>query len=73
MSINENDLELLVSEALLLTESIGSAEFEVEEDGGTIILKGIVSSEEESRIAEAVARQQPGVVNVINEIKILNF
>ena len=70
MSVEESDLKLLVCEALLFTDDVGSGQFEIEEAGGIITLKGVVGSEEESLVAEAAVRKQPGVKTVINHLKI---
>jgi osmotically-inducible protein OsmY len=71
MSRSESNLEELVSEALLITDDISQAIFEIKHDDGIITLKGTVQSEQDRLAAEALARQQEGVVDVINRLHIL--
>ncbi len=47
-----------------------NAIIEVASDRGIVNLAGTVKSEDARRAAEELARQQPGVVTVINEIKV---
>ena len=72
MAGSESDLEELVSEALLITDNIiRQAVIEVEHVDGVITLKGTVESEQDRVAAEALARQQEGVVEVVNRLHIL--
>jgi len=69
----EINVEALVSEALLFNDIIGSAVIEIEDVGGIITLKGTIESEQDKLIAEALARQQEGVVDVINDLWVPEF
>jgi len=71
MSRSESNLEELVSEALLITDDISQAVIEIQHEGRIITLKGTVQSEQDNLAAEAIARQQEGVVEVINNLHIL--
>jgi osmotically-inducible protein OsmY len=73
MSRSEWTAEDLVSEALLLNDVIGRAVIEIEDAGGIITLKGTIESEQDRSIAEALARQQEGVVDVINDLQVPLF
>jgi osmotically-inducible protein OsmY len=65
------NIEELVSEAILITGNMGQAVIEIIiEEGGVIILRGTVESEQDRGAAEALARQQEGVVDVINRLRI---
>jgi len=68
---SERNIGELVSEAILITDNMGQAVIEIiiEEDG-VIILRGTVESEQDRVAAEALARQQEGVVDVINRLHI---
>ena len=70
MTRGESDLEELVSEALLITDNIRQAVIEIEHDEGVITLKGTVETEHDRMAAEALARQQVGVIEVINRLRI---
>ena len=72
MSRSESNLEDMVSEALLITDDIGHAIIEIEHAEGIITLKGTVESEQDRLIVETLARQQAGVVDVINNLHILD-
>jgi len=71
MARSESDLEELVSEVLLITDTIRQAVIEIKDDEGVITLKGTVESEQDRVAAEALTRQQAGVVDVINNLHIL--
>lgn len=73
MSKGRSTLEYLVSEALLTSDSIHQAVFEIEDVGGVIKLKGAVGFEQDRLIAEALARQQKGVMDVINNLWVPSF
>ena len=51
------NLERLVSEALLMSDTLGNAVIEVKDNDGTVILKGTVESEQDKLAAEDIARQ----------------
>jgi osmotically-inducible protein OsmY len=71
MARSECNLEELVSEVLLITDTIRQAVIEIKDDEGIITLKGTVESEQDRVAAEALTRQQAGVVDVINNLHIL--
>jgi osmotically-inducible protein OsmY len=73
MSRSEINVEALVSEALLFNDSIGSAVIEIEDADGIITLKGTIESEQDRLVAEALARKQEGVVDVINHLLVPFF
>jgi osmotically-inducible protein OsmY len=73
VSSNENNVEDLVCEALLMTNDISQAVIEIEHKEGIITLKGTVQSEKDKLTAEALARQQEGIVEVINKLHILDY
>lgn len=66
-------LECIVSEALLTTDRISQAIFEVEDMNGIITLKGTVASLQDRLTAEVLVRQQSGVVDVINNLWVTSF
>ncbi len=70
MSGSESDLKELVCEAILITNRIGQAVIEIKDDEGIITLKGTVESEQDKLAAEVLARQQEGVVDVINSLHV---
>lgn len=72
MSSNEHNVEDLVCEALLMTNAISQAVIQVEHHEGVITLKGTVESEKDKLAVEALARQQEGIVEVINKLGILD-
>ena len=72
MSRNESNAEELVSEALLITDNMSQAVIEIQHDEGVITLKGTVESEKDRLAAEDLTRQQDGVVDVINKLRILD-
>jgi osmotically-inducible protein OsmY len=45
-------------------------DIEVESDGNTVILRGAVDSERTSRLATILARMEPGVKRVQNELTV---
>jgi osmotically-inducible protein OsmY len=64
------DIVQNVTEALLNDSRTKQAVIEVIDQRGMITLIGVVDSVETSRAAEEIARQQPAVVSVVNELKI---
>jgi osmotically-inducible protein OsmY len=64
-----SDLASLVAEAILIADGIGQALIEVIDEDGVITLKGTVESEQAILTAEALAQEQAGVVEVINQLK----
>lgn len=71
MSENESNAEDLVSEALLITDNMSQAVIEIQHAEGIVTLKGTVESEKDRSAAEDLARQQDGVIDVINKLHIL--
>ena len=70
MSRVPNNLEGLVSEALLFSDSLGNVVIEVRDTDGVVTLKGTVESEEDKLAVETLVRQQEGVVDIINNLHI---
>jgi osmotically-inducible protein OsmY len=70
VSRSEGNLEELVCEAILITNTISQAVIEIKEEEGIITLKGTVESEQDKLAAEVLVRQQEGVVDVINNLYI---
>ena len=69
--MKENVLQLQVESALLqdrLTQDFG---IEVLDSNGVITLRGMVPNRKIREQAEAVAREVPGVTNVINELDVV--
>jgi osmotically-inducible protein OsmY len=65
-----NDVGQKVTNALLDDPSTKDAVIEVSNDRGILTLIGNVDSEETRQAAEEIARQQPGVISVVNELKV---
>ena len=65
----EFNLVCLVSEALLISDTIGSGIIEVKDNYGIVTLKGTVDSEQDKLAAEELARHQEGVVDVVNNLR----
>ena len=70
MSGNESNLDDLVYVALLTAHDIRHAVIEIKNAQGTVTLKGTVQSEQEKIAAEVLVRQQEGVVEVINQLRV---
>jgi osmotically-inducible protein OsmY len=73
MSISKINTEDLVFEVLLFNDRLGRAIFEVNDADGVITLKGTIESEYDRLAAEALVREQEGVVEVINDLKVPVF
>lgn len=56
--------------ALLDAEDVGAGEISVEAEGGLVILRGTVDTEEERRLAASVIGELDGVGEVRNEIEV---
>jgi osmotically-inducible protein OsmY len=67
------DVGAQVAVSLLKSPYIGRADFEVEELGGIVTIKGVVSSQESKDYIDALARDQEGVVRLINNLTISSF
>ncbi len=59
-----------VTDALMNDPRTENANFEVANDRGILTLQGTVGKEVIRQAAEEIARQQEGVLTVINEIKV---
>lgn len=70
MKISSTDLGQQVATALLEDPRTGDAIINVANDRGMITLTGTVDSVEKRDAAEEIARQQSGVLTVINELKV---
>lgn len=73
MSGIEFNLECLVSEAILIADTLGSVVIEVRDDDGVVTLKGTVESEQDKVVAEDLARHQEGVLDVVNNLRTLRY
>lgn len=63
----------MIAQALLTHDSIGHAQIVVDELEGTITLKGIVETEQDKFIAESLAHEHAGMVQVINKLRVSGF
>lgn len=70
MTRANNDLKSQLMNALLTANGIGKLSIEIRETDGTVTLIGVVESEEDRFEIEALAKEQLGVVDVINELKV---
>jgi osmotically-inducible protein OsmY len=61
-----------VVQALQDDPRMKGAAIDVSSERGIVTLTGTVSSEAVRQMAEKIARDQPGVVTVINEIKVVH-
>jgi osmotically-inducible protein OsmY len=59
-----------VTEALVNDSHTADAPIEVIDNQGVVTLDGVVASHEVREAAEQVARQQEGVINVINDLEV---
>jgi osmotically-inducible protein OsmY len=59
-----------VTEALVDDPRTTDAPIEVIDDQGVVTLDGAVASDEIREAAEQIARQQQGVINVINDLEV---
>ena len=69
MSKVEYNLVCLVSEAILISDTLGHAVIEVKDEDGVVTLKGTVESEQDKFAAEELVRHQEGVVDVVNNLR----
>ena len=68
--MNTEELTRSVTKALVQDERTKEAAIEVINQNGILTLKGHVKNDKIRKAAENIAMQQPGVVSVINELKI---
>ncbi len=68
--ITDTQIVARVTAALLEDPRTSRYTFEVSSDHGVVTLSGVVPSPDIKRAAEEIARQQKGVVMVINEIRV---
>lgn len=68
-ALNTNVYER-VSKALLDDPRTSEAVIDVVTQQGMVTLTGLVDSEEVRQAAEEIARNQPGVITVVNELKV---
>ncbi len=71
MSDTDADVIRRVTHALLSDPRTAEAGVDVRSNGGVVTLFGAVPSREARQTVEAIARQQTGVVAVVNELAIL--
>jgi osmotically-inducible protein OsmY len=69
--MKENVLQLQVESALLQDRLTQDHGIEVLDSNGVITLRGMVPNRKVREQAEAVAREVPGVTNVINELDVV--
>ncbi len=72
MSNVDIDVINRVTEALLNDLNTEEAVVDVSSRGGVVTLSGMVPSQKVRRAAEDIARQQEGVITVINELSIVS-
>ena len=70
MTQSPADPRQAVENALLEDPRTTEAILDVANNRGVITLTGTVDSEEIRQAAEEIARQQPGVLTVVNELKV---
>lgn len=70
--MNDQSLGMAVGTQLLNDPEIDRFRIDVDARNGTVVLRGEVSSEEQKREAERIARQTQGVQRVINELQVSN-
>ncbi|MAT43575.1 MAG: hypothetical protein CL609_14655 [Anaerolineaceae bacterium] len=68
--MNTEELTRSVTKALVQDERTKEAAIEVINQNGILTLKGHVKNDKIRKAAENIAMQQPGVVSVINELRI---
>lgn len=68
--MNIEELTRSVTKALVQDKRTKDAAIEVINQNGILTLKGHVKNDKIREAAENIAMQQPGVVSVINELKI---
>lgn len=66
----EFNVVCLVYEAILISDTLGHAVIEVNDDDGIVTLKGTVESEQDKFVVEESVRHQEGVVDVVNNLNI---
>jgi osmotically-inducible protein OsmY len=64
----QKDLRTLIATAILGDTRLGQAVIEVEDQDGTVTLRGIATTEEDKKLAEDIVYRQEGVVSVINKL-----
>jgi osmotically-inducible protein OsmY len=70
MSTEQCDLESQMATALLTADDLGQAVIEIKDLDGTILLMGVVETEEDRLKVEALAKVQEGVEEVISELRV---
>jgi osmotically-inducible protein OsmY len=73
MARRDTNVADLVSQALLIDDSLGAAIIEVKGAGGVITLKGTIESERDRQAAENLVRGQDGVVRVVNKLRVPEY
>ena len=68
--MNIEELTRSVTKVLVQDERTKDAAIEVINQNGILTLKGVVKDDKTRKAAENIAMQQPGVISVINELKI---
>jgi hyperosmotically inducible protein len=70
MSNVDSDLVAQVTNALLNNRRTKDAVIDVSSQGGVVTLSGTVSSHRVKQAAEEIARQQEGVITVVNDLSL---
>ena len=68
---NGVDTAQMVRDALAYAGGLNEANLTVTVGGGTVTLQGVVESPRQRQLAEDIARNVPGVQQVVNEILII--
>jgi osmotically-inducible protein OsmY len=69
--MKENSLQHQVESALLQDRLTEDGDIEVLDTNGIVTLRGVVRSREARDRAEDIARNNPGVISVINELDVI--
>jgi osmotically-inducible protein OsmY len=72
MSSHQNDLKSQVASILLTASDLGRALIELEDQDGTVTLKGRVESEQDRLTIETLTQEQEGVKQVINRLEVIS-
>ncbi len=70
MEASVSNLTKQVSEALMKDPRTKGAVIDVGNNHGIVILTGTVKTPAMLQTAEEIAREQPGVISVVNELKV---
>jgi osmotically-inducible protein OsmY len=68
LDVEKIDIGARVAAAILSDSGIGKAVIEIDEQDGSVTLRGKTSTEHDIQAMEKIATRQDGVVKVINEL-----